>query len=348
MKQALTGMSPQQLQAFVRDLGEKPFRARQLFAWIYAKKAQRFDEMTDMSKSFRAVLQQQAALGALRPVEQSISQRSHTCKYLFSLIDGALIESVLIRESNRRTLCISSQAGCALGCKFCATGAMGFLRNLNAGEIVDQVLTVARELHCELTNVVFMGMGEPLLNYDNVIAAAELINHADGIAIGHRHIVISTAGVVPAIQRYTGEKQPYRLAISLNSPFQEEREKLMPVAKKWDIHTLMAAVQVYARKSRQRPTFEYVMIDGVNMSGNHAAALKKLLKDIPCKVNLIPYNSTHSDFKRPGNIAIRQFAERLAPLSAPVSVRWSKGDDMNAACGQLAGQRRIVRYEKQE
>jgi 23S rRNA (adenine2503-C2)-methyltransferase len=339
MKQMLTGMSAQDLQTFIQGLGEKPFRGRQLFSWIYEKKAQSFDELTELSKTFRALLQQQAEIGALHFVEQSLSPRSQTCKYLFSLKDSLLIESVLIKESARRTLCISSQAGCALDCKFCATAAMGFKRQLTAAEIVDQVICVERAVQAELTNVVFMGMGEPLLNYENVLAAADLINHPDGIAIGHRHIVISTAGVVPAIQRYADENRPYRLAISLNSPFQEERAGIMPVAKKWDIPTLMAAVRYYVGKVSQRPTFEYVMMADLNVSKDHALALKKLLKNIPCKVNLIPYNATRGTFKRPGLKAINQFAEWLKPLSAPVSVRWSKGDDMNAACGQLAGQR---------
>jgi len=328
-----------ELEAFALSLGEKAFRGRQLFSWIYGKKARSFEDMTDMSRPLRSMLQQQACIGALQVAGKFTSPRSGTVKYLFSLQDQRYIESVLIQESGRRTLCLSCQSGCALNCDFCATGRLGFQRHLTVPEIVDQVLYAEKDVQAELTNVVFMGMGEPFLNYDNVIAAAKLINHPDGIAIGHRRIVISTAGIVPAIRRYTDENQPFRLAVSLNSPFQEQREQMMPVGVKWNVEVLMAAVKYYAHKSGQRPTFEYVMMAERNMSQRHAMALKKLVKDIPCKVNLIPFNATAGGYKRPGHKDIVRFAEWLSPLSAPVSVRWSKGDDVNAACGQLAGQR---------
>ena len=336
-KEILTGYSYSELQAFVERLGEKKFRGRQLFSWIYEKKTISFDQMSDLGKPLRLKLGQAALLGHLELIEKLWSPGSGSCKYLFCLSDGLIIESVYIPEANRRTLCISTQVGCALGCAFCATGQMGFRRHLTAGEIVDQVICVERDFGLELTNVVLMGMGEPFLNYDAVMKACDLIHDENGLAIGHRHLVISTVGIVPAIYRYADEGRLYRLAISLHAADDDKRRQIVPVGKKYPLAELMAAARYYAEKSRRRPTFEYVLLAGFNDSEQDARQLRKLLSGIPCKVNLIPYNPAVSRFQRPDDAAVARFAEWLSPMKAPVSVRWSKGADIDAACGQLAG-----------
>ncbi len=333
----LTGMSLHELERFAESLGEKKFRGRQLFSWIYEKRANSFSEMTNLAKPLREKLERDAAVGHLELVEKTESKHTGTHKFLFRLRDEHLVESVYIPDEDRRTLCISSQVGCALNCAFCATAKLKFKRNLDAGEIVDQVLFVERDLGIELTNIVFMGMGEPFMNYENVIRAAHLINHPDGIGIGTRHIVISTAGVVKNIYRYADEGHKYRLAVSLNSPYDDERQSIMPVAKKWNMEELINAVRYYTKRSKQILTFEYVLFDGLNDTPEHATALKKLVSPLNCKLNLIPYNSVLDQFKRPSAKRMELFMQQLHPLNAPVSVRWSKGDDINAACGQLAG-----------
>ena len=333
----LTGLTQEELEQFAVDHGEKSFRGRQLFSWIYQRKATNFGEMTNLSKTLRNKFQNLATIGQLQIAEKSQSPASDSIKYLFRLQDGNLIESVFISESNRRTLCVSSQVGCALKCTFCATGKLGLKRNLTAGEIVDQVICVERDTGLELTNIVFMGMGEPFKNYENVIQSAYLMNHENGIAIGTRHIVISTVGIIPALYRYTDEGHRFKLAISLHSPFNKDRQKLMPVSAKYDVDKLIDAVKYYMKKSRHRPTFQYVLIDGINDRNKDAHGVRKLLQGIRCKVNLIPYNPTVPAFKRPPREHVDQFAQWLMPIHAPISVRWSKGDDIEAACGQLAG-----------
>jgi len=340
----LTGLTLEELEKFAVEQDEKVFRGRQLFSWIYEKNCCSFDGMSNISKSFRQKLQHIAKVGQVELYTKNISPQSGTIKYLFSLYDNNFIESVYIPEDKRRTLCISSQIGCALNCTFCATGKMGFKRNLSAGEIVDQVLSVERDVGAELTNIVFMGMGEPFRNYDQVIKAAQLINHPDGIAVGARHIVISTAGVADKIYRFADEGHRFRLAVSLNSAFNSKRIKLMPVTKKWDLESLLTAIKYYANKSKQLPTIEYVLFDGLNDGHRDAKELKKLLSKIPVKINIIPYNATIPGYNRPDPEKVDQFIQWLLPLHAPVSVRWSKGDDINAACGQLAGQ--IAQKEK--
>ena len=335
-KTNLTGLDLTELEQFAQDIGEKPFRGRQLFIWIYAKKAREFQMMTDLAKPLRAKLSEVAEIGKLSLADSTLSKTTQTRKFLFRLFDGAEIESVYIPEDKRRTLCISSQVGCALNCTFCATGSKGFQRNLDVGEIVDQVLFVEREFDVELTNIVMMGMGEPFLNYDNVIQACRLISHDQGIAVGHRRVVISTVGWVPGIVDFTEQGHKFRLAISLNAPTDELRRELMPVAKKYPLGELINAIKYYTKKSRLRPTIEYVLMSGVNDSQQHARQLRNLLREIPCKVNLIPYNPVDEKYKRPTNEHIAKFAEWLYPMRAPVIIRWSKGDDIRGACGQLA------------
>lgn len=337
MPKNLIGLTQNELEHFAEEIGEKRFRGRQLFNWIYARRAADPEVMSDLAMPLRRKLAETAAFSCLQVESRSLSAASGSVKYLFRLEDGRLIESVYIPEAGRRTLCISSQAGCALACAFCATGALGFGRHLTAGEIVDQVLQVARDTGAAPTNVVFMGMGEPFLNYEAAMAAAALLRDPDGLAIGHRHIVISTVGITPAILRYADEDQPCRLAISLHSAIDEKRRQIVPIARKYPLPELINAVKYYARKARRRPTFEYVLLDGFNDGEADAAALRRLAAQLPCKINLIPYNPAVAGFQRPSAAAVERFAAWLAPLHAPVSVRWSKGDDIDAACGQLAG-----------
>ena len=338
-KENLTGYTLEELEDFAERIGEKRFRGRQLFSWIYQKKITDFADMTNIAKALRSKLTDIAEIGQLQLEEKASSPASDSIKYLFRLKNGHFVESVYIPEAGRRTLCVSSQVGCALKCAFCATGKIGFKKNLSAGEIVDQVLQVERDIGVELTNIVFMGMGEPFMNYDEVLKACYLIRHEEGLAIGYRHIVISTAGIVPAIYRYTEEGHRFKLAISLNSPFNETRTKLMPISGKYSLDKLMEAIRYYVRKSRRRPTFEYVLLADINDRRQDALQLKKLVQDIPCKINLIPYNPTVETFRSPATEHIERFAEWLRPIKAPISVRWSKGADIEAACGQLAGKR---------
>ncbi|MBN1561398.1 23S rRNA (adenine(2503)-C(2))-methyltransferase RlmN [candidate division KSB1 bacterium] len=338
MKKRLIGLTIAECELYAEEIGEKKYRGRQLYKWIYAKKAASFAAMTDLAATVRDKLNETAELGHLQVAEIDGRSASGSVKYLFRLPDGRHIESVYIPDDSRKTLCISSQVGCALNCQFCATARLGLQRHLSVGEIVGQVLTIM-QLGEEISNIVFMGMGEPFANYENVIRAAQLLSDDNGMAIGARRIVISTCGLVDKIIRYADEGHKFRLAISLNSPFQEQRVQLMPVSRKWDVDTLCEAVKYYAKKSRKVPTIEYVLIAGVNDSREHAAALKKIVRSMPCKVNLIPYNTTGALFARPSTQQIETFVRWLLPLKAGLSVRWSKGDDAAAACGQLAGKK---------
>jgi len=349
-KKSLKGLDLQELQKFVEELGEKKYRAAQLYGWLYAKAAQSFDEMTDISKEFRNILASVASISNLQLVTKSVSADG-TIKFLFSLEDGLAIESVLIppakkksEEDKRLTLCISTQVGCPLDCKFCATGAMGFMRNLTSGEIIDQVIQVQRKSTKRITNLVYMGMGEPLLNYENVMKSIDIINDDRGLNIGARHITVSTAGLADKIRKLADEKRPVKLALSLHSLDNEKRAKLMPITKKFPVDTIIEALDYYYQKKHSRPTFEYILFDGFNDTPADLRAFTKLSKRIPCKVNLIPFHSI--SFMHPSGIGaslkptpaqhIEVFADALREADITVMVRSSFGQDIQAACGQLA------------
>lgn len=349
-KKNLKGLNLTELQVFVEELGEKKYRAAQLYGWLYAKAAQSFGEMTDISKEFRAALSSGAEISNLQPVAQSVSTDG-TTKFLFSLEDGLAIESVLIPsakkisgEDKRLTLCVSTQIGCPLDCKFCATGAMGFLRNLTAGEIIDQVIQVQRNSAKRITNLVYMGMGEPFLNYENVMKSIDIINDSRGLNIGARHITISTAGYADRIRQLADEERPVKLALSLHSLDNDKRTKLMPITKKFPVETLIEALDYYYHKKHSRPTFEYILFDGFNDTAADIKAFVKLSRRIPCKVNLIPFHSI--SFMHPSGIGtslkptpaprIEVFADALREADITVMVRSSSGQDIQAACGQLA------------
>lgn len=334
----LKGLALPELERFVNRCGESRYRARQLFTWMYKKKAVSFAEMTDISATFRAYLAKNATLQALSLQQVQQTKAGETRKYLFALQDGFRVESVLMREGDRRTLCISTQVGCPIDCKFCATGAMGLKRNLQTGEIIDQVLQAERESGERVTNIVVMGMGEPMLNYENMMAALDILTDERGLDLAKRHVVVSTSGLVPAIRRFSEEKRKYRLAISLNATTDAVRSQIMPLNKKWPISELLAAARDYTRAARQLVTFEYVLLDGVNDATADAQRLQQLLRGMRCKVNLIPYNATHRGFRRPSAERVEAFYAALASLHAPVTIRWSKGTDIDAACGQLLTQ----------
>ncbi|MBN1396716.1 MAG: 23S rRNA (adenine(2503)-C(2))-methyltransferase RlmN [Bacteroidetes bacterium] len=349
-KKNLKGLDLTELQKFVEELGEKKYRALQLYIWIYSKSAQKFSEMTDISKEFRSVLASSAAINNLELVTESVSTDG-TIKFLFGLEDNLAIESVLIPsiknkdgKDKRLTLCISTQVGCPLDCKFCATGAMGFIRNLTSGEIVDQVIQVQRTTPKRITNIVYMGMGEPFLNYDNVMKSIDIINDDRGLNIGSRHITISTAGYADKIRQMADEGRTVKLALSLHSLDNEKRIKLMPITKKYPVEMLIDSLEYYYQKKHSRPTFEYIMFDGFNDTPADIKAFLKLSRRIPCKVNLIPFHSI--SFMSPNGIGaslrpsptqkIETFAGALREAGITVMVRRSSGQDIQAACGQLA------------
>jgi len=349
-KKNLKGLNLPELQLFVEELGEKKYRAAQIYGWLYAAGAQNFDKMTNISKEFRNTLSQLAQLINLKSEIQKVSADG-TTKFLFQLDDGLAIESVLIPGKKqasggeiRLTLCVSTQVGCPLDCKFCATGTMGFTRNLTAGEIIDQVIQVQRKSLQRITNLVYMGMGEPMLNYDNVMKSIEIINDDRGLNIGARHITISTAGYADRIRQMADEERPVKLALSLHSLDNEKRTKLMPITKKYSVDDLIEALEYYYHKTRRRPTFEYILFDGFNDTTADIKAFTKLSRRIPCKVNIIPFHSI--EFAHPSGIGasltpsspvrIEAFSDALREADITVMVRGSSGQDIQAACGQLA------------
>lgn len=337
----LKGMSPEELVEFVGRLGQQPFRARQLQAWIYAKGIADLDAMTDLSARFRAELRQVARVSRLALHATRESRTAQVAKFLFALPGGERLESVLIADAGRRTACLSSQVGCPLGCRFCATGRMGFVRNLTAAQIIDQLLQIsayARGRGERVTNVVMMGMGEPLLNYDEVLRAVQLMRLELGPAIGGRKITISTAGYVPGIRRLAREPLNLGLAISLNATTDEVRQQLMPIGRKYRIAELFDAAREYFELRGRRVTFEYVLLDGVTDGDDDALRLADLTRDLPCKINLIPYNEPGPDsvFRRPPPDRLEAFRLLLESKAVhAVTVRDSQGQDIDAACGQL-------------
>ena len=338
----IIGLTLEEMEQLMVSIGQPKYRAHQLFTWLYKKRTTNLEQITVLSKALRKQLVNSVCLGHLEIAKQQLSSDGETSKFLFRLSDNYFVESVYMVDGKRRTICLSSQVGCALNCDFCATGKMGFKRNLSAGEIVDQLLTILKTLQVDVTNIVFMGMGEPFLNYDNVLKACDIISHRDGIALGKRKITISTAGIIPKINQFADEGHGYKLAISLNAADDKKRSPLMPINKKYPINELVNAGKYYASKSRHLFTFEYLMIAGINDSENDALKLKKLLKGVRCKINIIPFNSTEAELKAPAEKKIDAFIKILLDLKIIISVRRSKGADIDAACGQL-----YHRYEKE-
>jgi len=335
----LKNLSLTELESFVVSLGEKPFRAGQLAAWLYGKEIRSFAEMTSLAKSFREKLASSAQISFLQ-ADQIQSAKDGTKKYRFILKDGERIESVLIPEKDHFTLCLSTQVGCALHCQFCLTGKRGFVRNLDPSEIIDQILGVRATLPAgaKLTHLVLMGQGEPLMNPVNVLRALEIIRSPQGLQFSNRRVTLSTAGIIPRVEELASRKHFVKLAVSLNASTDEQRSTLMPVNRKYPLKDLLAACRKIPLSNRERITFEYVLLQGVNDSLEDARRLAHLLKGLQAKVNLIPFNEyPGAPFRRPAEEKIQQFQEVLRDHRLTAIVRQSKGADIQAACGQLWG-----------
>ena len=329
----LIGLNTKEIEDFVASLGEKKFRGRQIAAWLYKKNASSIDEMSDLSAGFRSALAEKAVLKHIEIVN-IIKAPDGTAKYLLQLDDEQRIEAVLLPYEDRISVCVSSQVGCAAGCIFCATGLGGFVRNMTAGEIVDEILTLQSESEKRISHVVYMGMGEPLLNYDNVIKSIQLLNEEVGIAM--RHITISTVGITPRIDSLAEEKLQINLAISLHAPNDDLRRRLIPLAERYPLRELISACRRYTEITHRRVTFEYLLIKDLNDSLALANNLAKLLKGTLCNVNLIPYNAVEGlDLNRPPREHVKAFRAVLEEAGITVTQRMEKGQSVSAACGQL-------------
>ena len=332
-KTSLKGLWTQDLEKLLSELGERRYKANQLALWIYDKGVTEFDQMTDLSKSLRDKLDSIAYIDAIKLRRAQTSEIDFSEKFLFELEDGERIETVLMLEKGRITVCVSTQVGCPLGCTFCATGKMGFERDLTPGEIVDQIIALKDH---RPTHVVLMGMGEPFLNYDNTIKALKIINSELGLSFAAKRVTVSTAGIPEGIRKLASLTSKIKLAISLNAPTDEKRNELMPINKKYPLKAVLEAVKYYTEKTKRRITFEYVLIKDFNDSQEDALELSKLVRGIPCKINLIPYNSVPDlPFEKPSEEKIVAFRDYLFPRCPTVTLRRSKGEDIQAACGQL-------------
>ena len=333
-------MNQEELQSLCIEAGESKFRGGQLFEWMYRHGISSFDSMSNVNKSFREHLNEHFIIQTLAVENQFPSKEDKSVKILFRTHDGHFIETVSMVDKNRHTVCLSSQVGCALDCHFCATGKMGLKRNLSTGEIVDQLIYVRESIDQSITNVVFMGMGEPFQNYDNVLNASDIFHSPKGFNLASTRITISTVGLLPQINQFIKEKRRYKLAISLNASNDKVRSEIMPINKKWSIVDLVNAGKEYSNQKKRLIMFEYVLLKGINDSEEDALELARLLQGIPCKINLIPYNEIEGEYQRPDESTITKFSEILHNYRDEyrVLVRWSKGQDIAAGCGQLAGQ----------
>ena len=337
-KEDIKDLSLDELTARIRSLNEPPYRAEQVFEWIYKKGARSFGLMTDLPSKLRDYLTNKFSITGTEIIKKQVSKSDGTRKYLFKLNDGEEVEGVLIPAKDRQTICLSSQAGCAFGCYFCASGLLGFKRDLRCGEILDQALAIQDDIGAakRITNVVMMGTGEPLANYDNVIKAIGIMNSPLGLGIGARKITVSTAGYIPGMKRFMQEKEQFELSVSLHAADDIKRSRLMPINKKYPLAEVMEVCREYTRGKGRIITFEYILIKGVNSSPTDAQNLAKLLKGLNYKVNLIPFNAV-SDFKfaPPPFKDVKNFQEILEKAGVNSTIRAEKGADIDAACGQL-------------
>jgi 23S rRNA (adenine2503-C2)-methyltransferase len=333
----LVGLLPSELEDLAVELGASRYRGRQLATWIYRKNVVELESMTDLPKDFKAALSERAVT-TLPDVERVTPSRDGSRKLVLRLSDGGRVSAVLMPDEERITLCLSTQVGCGYGCAFCLTGTMGLGRNLTAGEIIGQTMVANRMLEeRRVTHMVFMGMGEPLANYEAVVTSLRIFTDAKlGLGYSPRRITVSTVGLVKGIERLGRENLKVNLAISLHAADDETRGRLMPVNRSWNLDALMAAVRKYPLGPRQRVFFEYVLLDGVNDSLDDAARLARLLRGVRAKVNLIPFNDWEgAGFNRPPIARILAFQSLLLDTGITTTVRWSKGEDIGAACGQL-------------
>ncbi|MEY2489997.1 MAG: rRNA (adenine2503-C2)-methyltransferase [Verrucomicrobiota bacterium] len=342
-KPSIQSLLRDEIAAELAARNERPYRAKQIVDWIYRKRVTSFEEMTDLPQDLRIRLAEEFAFGAVETI-RVLGSEDTTRKFLFRLADGNLIESVLIpaspslygATSDRRTICVSTQVGCAYGCKFCASGLDGFSRNLEASEIVQQLLAVEKASGEKIDNVVFMGMGEPLANFANVVRAIRIINASWGMEIGARHITVSTSGLAPQIRKLADEPLQSRLAISLHGATDEVRNQIMPVNRKYDLTSLLSACDYYASRKKQRIYFEYILIAGVNDAEEQAHLLAGHARRLGAKVNLIPYNTVEGlEWSRPSRARQERFLAILREHGTVATLRREKGHDIEAACGQL-------------
>ncbi len=342
---SLSGLTLPEIEDFAKSLNLPAFRGRQIHSWIYDKYASTFDQMTDLPASVRTALSKESELSLLEPKHLQVS-KDGTRKYLFALPDGQMVESVLMQFANRKTIsaCVSSQVGCAVGCTFCATGYLGFKRNLTSQEIVDQIMCMQRESGLRIANIVFMGQGEPLLNCEEVIKAIYTI--INSVKIGGRHITVSTSGIVPGINRLAKEHLPITLALSLHAPDPKTREEIVPITKKYPLSELIPSVRAYERETKRRITIEYVMLAGITDSVEQAKALADLARDLHCNINLIPFNPIEDNtgkrlYERPSRQVQERFKKIAERSGRTVTIRLERGTDIDAACGQLHNKMKI-------
>ncbi|MCW4642754.1 23S rRNA (adenine(2503)-C(2))-methyltransferase RlmN [Bacillus safensis] len=332
-----------EMKEWLKEQGEKPFRAAQIFEWLYEKRVTSFDDMSNLSKNLREKLKNQFAITTLKTVIKQTSQDG-TIKFLFELHDGYTIETVLMRHEYGNSVCVTTQVGCRIGCTFCASTLGGLKRNLEAGEIVAQVLKVQQaldETDERVSSVVIMGIGEPFDNFDEMLAFLKIINHDNGLNIGARHITVSTSGIIPKIYQFADEQMQINFAVSLHAPNTEIRSRLMPINKAYKLPKLMEAIEYYIQKTGRRVSFEYGLFGGVNDQVHHAEELADLLKGIKCHVNLIPVNYVpERDYVRTPREQIFLFEKTLKERGVNVTIRREQGHDIDAACGQLRAKER--------
>lgn len=343
----LTGLSLTELKTWLAERGESPFRANQIFDWVYAKQASSYEEMTNLSKPLRNLLKQELRFPLLQRLRTQESDEGETVKYLWALPDGQRIESVLISSGERRTVCVSCQVGCPARCAFCASGKEGLLRNLSAAEIIEQVLWIQQALQKRgerVCHIVFMGMGEPMENYDAVVRAISLLNDPRAFHISVRRITVSTVGVVEGIRRFAEEERSVNLVLSLHAPNEAIRKKIIPYARRYRLEDVLEAMKFYAKKTKRDITYEYTLIAGINDQIDHAEELSRLLAGQQCTVNLIPYNPIEKiRLQRPEKGVIEAFRDCLVRHGIQTTWRYTKGKDIAAACGQLALQKDPLR-----
>ena len=335
-KMDIKSLNMEELTAFVVGLGEKKFRGKQLYEWLHVRQATSFDEMTNLSKEFRERLKETCEMVSLRQVDVQISAIDGTRKYLFALSDGNVIESVLMRYKHGNSVCISSQVGCRMGCRFCASTLDGLVRGLAPSEMLDQIYRISKDIGERISNVVVMGTGEPMDNFDNLLKFIELLTDENGLHISQRNLTVSTCGIVPRMRELADYKLAITLALSLHASNQKKRLSLMPVANKYEIHEVVDACRYYFAQTGRRVTFEYSLVGGVNDTDEDAAELSQLIRGMNCHVNLIPVNPIKErDYVQSDTESIQAFKAKLEKNGINVTVRREMGRDIDGACGQL-------------
>lgn len=332
----IKSMNVEQINGLIMELEEKPFRAKQIFEWLHNKQVESFEDMTNLSKSLREKLLKKAVINGVKIIKKLESKEDGTIKYLSVLVDDNIIETVLMRYDYGNTICISSQVGCRMGCSFCASTVDGLVRNLTAGEMLDQIYAIQKDLGERISNVVVMGSGEPFDNFENLINFIEIVNSPIGLNIGQRHITVSTSGLAERICDFADINSQVTLAISLHAPNDDIRKSLMPIAKRYSIEELITACKYYINATNRRVTFEYSLIDNINDSEDNAKELGKRLRHMLCHVNLIPINEIkESNHKKSSQEKTNTFAQILESFGIETTIRKRVGSDIEAACGQL-------------